>query len=111
MNNKYDQISGKIAEHIRLTLEYVSGISQDSFENNRMIQDACIFNVLQVGELAARAIEYGIDQEHPEIMWRQMRGLRNRIVHGYEKVRKAIIWTTITQDLPVIRESLLKLLQ
>ncbi len=53
MNNKYDQISGKIEEHIRLTLEYVSGITQDSFENNRMLQDACIFNVLQVGKLAA----------------------------------------------------------
>ena len=106
MNNKYDQISGKIAEHIRLTLEYVSGITQDSFENNRMLQDACIFNVLQVGKLAARAIEYGIDQEHPEIMWRQMRGMRNRIVHDYEGVRLSIVWDTIHEDFP----ALLKLL-
>ncbi len=67
-----------------------------------MIQDACIFNVLQVGELDARAIEYGIDQEHPEIMWRQMRGMRNRIVHDYEGVRLSIVWDTIHEDFPVL---------
>lgn len=107
MSSKYDQISHKIAEHIQLALNYCSGIDHEEFLTNRMLQDACIFNVLQVGELAARAIEYGIDQEHPEIMWRQMRGMRNRIVHDYEGIRLGIVWDTIQSDFP----ELLKLLQ
>ena len=107
MNSKYDQISRKIAEHVRLTLEYCSGITHDEFLNNRMLQDACILNVLQVGELAARAIEYGMDQEHPEIMWRQMRGMRNKIVHDYDGIRLGIVWDTIHDDFP----ELLKLLK
>ena len=98
--NKYEQISRKIAEHVRHTLEYCNDVSHDEFMNNRMLQEACIFNVLQVGELAARAIEYGLDQEHPEIMWRQMRGMRNRIVHDYEGVRLEIVWDTINNDFP-----------
>ena len=53
MSSKYDQISHKIAEHIQLALDYCSGIDHEEFLTNRMLQDACIFNVLQVGELAA----------------------------------------------------------
>ncbi len=45
-------------------------------------------------------IEYGMDQVHPEIMWRQMRGMRNRIVHDYEGIRMEIVWDTINNDFP-----------
>ena len=106
MSSKFDQIRTRIAEHIRQTLDYCNGIDRDEFLHNRMIQDACVFNVLQVGELAARVIEYGIDLEHPEIMWRQMRGMRNRIVHDYEGIQLGIVWDTIQNDFP----ELLKLL-
>lgn len=37
-------------------------------------------------------------------------GLRNRIVHGYDKVKKSIIWTTIINDLPSIKSDILKIL-
>ncbi len=40
MNGKYEQISRKIAEHVRLTLEYCNGITRDAFLGNRMLQDA-----------------------------------------------------------------------
>ena len=106
MSSKFDQIRIRIAEHIRQTLDYCNGVDRDEFLRNRMIQDACVFNVLQVGELAARAIECGIDLEHPEIMWRQMRGMRNRIVHDYEGIQLGIVWDTIQNDFP----ELLKLL-
>ena len=106
MNSKYEQISKKIADHVRLTLEYCNGISHDEFMNNRMLQDACVFNVLQVGELAARVIEYGLDQERPEIMWRQMRGMRNKIAHDYEGIRLEIVWDTIQDDFPMLLQLL-----
>ena len=105
-DNKYDQIVRKIIGHVQHTLEYCSGVTHDDFMDNRMLQEACIFNVLQVGELAARAMEYGFDREHPDIMWRQMRGMRNRIVHDYEGIRLEIVWETIHTDFP----ELLKLL-
>lgn len=100
MNSKYEQIRQKLKEHIQKTLDYCNGIDRDEFLNNQILQDACVFNVLQVGELAARAIEYGVDQEYPEIMWRQMRGMRNRIVHDYEGVQLGIVWDTIQNDFP-----------
>lgn len=98
--SKFDQINSRISNHVRHTLEYCSGVTRESFLENRMLQEACVFNVLQIGELAARAIEYGIDREHPDIPWRQMRGMRNRIVHDYEGVRLDVVWETIQDDFP-----------
>ena len=98
--NKYEQIRERINRHIQHTLDYCQGISHDDFLENQMLQEACIFNILQIGELAAKVIEYGLDEDHPEIEWRQMRGMRNRIVHDYEGVKLEIFWETIRNDFP-----------
>ena len=98
--SKFDQTREKIGRHIQHTLDYCEGVSRDDFFANRMLQEACIFNVLQVGELAAKAMDYGMDEEYPEIEWRQMRGMRNRIVHDYEGIKLEIVWETIQKDFP-----------
>lgn len=104
--DKYSQIVQKITAHIQRTLSYCSGVSQEQFMADRMLQEACIFNILQVGELAARVIEYGLDKGHPEIAWRPMRGMRNRIVHDYDGVRLDTVWDTIQKDLPDLLKKL-----
>lgn len=108
MSDKYKQISEKISRHIRRTIDYCRDVSHDEFQKNTMLQEACVFNVLQVGELAAKAIEYRIDEERPDIEWRQMRGMRNRIVHDYEGVRLEIVWDTIQNDFPELLRKLEK---
>ena len=100
--DKYDQIREKISRHIQHTLNYCQDVSREDFFANQMLQEACIFNILQVGELAAEAIEYRIDEDHSDIEWHQMRGMRNRIVHDYEGVRLEIVWETIQNDFPVL---------
>jgi uncharacterized protein with HEPN domain len=64
------------------------------------------FNVLQIGELSRNALNDDFKDAHPEIPWRQMYGLRNRIVHDYEGVRLKIVWDTITQDFKPVRDQL-----
>ena len=100
----------RILQHIDNISELLQTTSEDAFLNNLKDFNAICLEFIQIGEKVHQLSESFVD-EHPEIPWHELYGLRNRIVHGYEKVRKAIIWTTITQDLPVIRESLLKLLQ
>ena len=105
-SNKYEQFSQKIANHIKQTLQYCEGKTQEDFASDTMLQEACVFNVLQIGELAARIIDMGLDQEHPEIMWRQMRGMRNKIVHDYDGIRLGIVWETIKNDFPELLKKL-----
>ncbi len=104
--NRFEDLRDKIVRHIEHTLGYCEGKTRDEFETDLMFQEACIFNVMQVGELAARAIDLELDIEHPEIEWRRMRGMRNRIVHDYEGIRMEIVWDTIQNDFPKLLEQL-----
>ena len=105
-SEKYTQVSQKIARHITQTLEYCHGKTQEDFLAEKMLQEACVFNVLQIGELAAKAMELGLDKERPDIEWHQMRGMRNRIVHNYDGIRLSIVWDTISEDFPQLLKRL-----
>lgn len=48
-------------------------------------------------------------QAHPQIPWREMYGLRNRIVHDYEGVNLQLVWEIISEDIPELRDELEKL--
>ena len=105
-NSKFDQFRDKMIRHIRQTLKYCESVSKEEFDHNQMLQEACILNVLQVGELAAKVIEYELDKEHPDIEWRQMRGMRNRLVHDYDGVRMDMVWDVIKNDFPAVLNKL-----
>ena len=92
--------------HIDHTLEYCNGLSFDGFSCNRMLQEACVFDILQIGELAKNGLDNSFIAEHPDIPWKQMYGLRNRIAHDYEGIRMKIVWTTITEDFAPLRKTL-----
>lgn len=105
-SEKSRQILRKIITHIDHTLEYCQGQTFDSFMENRMLQEACIFNILQVGELSKLGLDEGFTQQYPNIAWNQMYGMRNRLVHDYEGVRLRIVWETISLDFRPLKASL-----
>lgn len=84
---------------------YCSDLEYNSFSKNEMLVDACIFNLSQLGEYANK-ISDAYEEEHPEIPWRQIYGLRNRIVHDYEGVNLRLVWEIIQMDLPDLKEQL-----
>ena len=67
-----------------------------------MISEACVFNLLQIGEMCNRDLSDTLKEKYDHVPWRQIYGLRNRIVHGYDDVQLNIIWETIQDDLPVL---------
>lgn len=92
----------KLIERLERTLSYCQGRTCEDFERDTMLQEACVFNVLQIGELSKNGLSEAFVQKHSQIPWRQMYGLRNRIVHGYEGIMLNIVWDTITEDFPVL---------
>ena len=74
--------------------------------DNRMLQEACIFNLFQIGELSKLGLDAGFMTSYPHIPWRQMYGMRNRLVHDYEGIRLQIVWETISADFPSLKASL-----
>jgi uncharacterized protein with HEPN domain len=49
--------------------------------------------------------------EHPEVPWRLITGMRNRLIHGYDQVEMDLLWETATQDLPMLLSAVEAMLQ
>ena len=97
--NKASQVLEKIIAHIQKTIGYCADKSYDDFLENTMLQEACVFNVLQIGELS-NLLDRAFFDQYPDIPWRSMYGMRNRLVHDYDGVKLRIVWDTITEDFP-----------
>ena len=63
-----------------------------------------------IGE-AANNVPDRIKSENPDIPWREMAALRNRIIHGYFRINYSIVWNVIVQDLPDIEPKISALLK
>lgn len=72
--------------------------------------DACVFNLMQIGELAKISLTDDFKEAVASIPWKQLYGMRNRIVHGYSGVDMSIVWDTIHEDLPLLKNEMEKYL-
>ena len=103
-----DLVIDKMIEIIEKIQGYMADYDEQSFEENDMLVDACVFNLGQLG-VTANKIDDDFEEKHAEIPWRQIYGLRNRIVHDYEGVNLKLIWEIISEDLPDLLEKLKKM--
>ncbi len=101
-------IAQKLLSYTEKIIGYCEGLDYGSFSVDSKLVEACVFNLSQMGELANRVDDEFAD-EHPEIPWRYIYGLRNRIVHDYEGVNLKLIWEIIQEDLPSLSEKLRKI--
>lgn len=102
-------VVSKMLTYINKILKYSSGMGYEEFSSNEMVLEACVFNISQLGEIANK-VEPEFEKAHPEIPWRQIYGLRNRIVHDYEGVNLKLVWEIISTDLPDVKKQLKALL-
>ena len=109
-SEKTRRVLERMITHIDRTREYADGETFESFSNHRMLQEACIFNMLQLGELSKVGLEESFAKAHPEIAWNQMYGMRNRIVHDYEGVNIRLVWEIIRDDIPELKRTITELL-
>ena len=107
MDNKSIVILKKMLQHIDSVQEYCKDCgSREAFESNRMRVEATVFNLMQIGELAKVSLGEETKAEIKTIPWKEIYGLRNRIVHGYSGVNMQIVWDTVKDDLPLLRSEI-----
>lgn len=73
---------------------------------NDVIQDAVVRNIEIIGEAASRIHRTAPEfvATHPEMPWTEMRGMRNKMIHQYFDVDWNIVWTTVRDNLPVLKQ-------
>lgn len=81
--------------------ELVSRTDRDTFNRDWVIQDAIIRELEIVGEAAGR-VSVDLVRVHPEIPWREITGMRHKLIHDYFFVDLDIVWRTATANLPEI---------
>jgi len=94
---------GDILDSIRRIEIYTAGVDKASFLENLMMQDAVMHQIEIIGE-ASNSISEKFQEMHGQLPWSQMRAIRNRIVHDYRGVNLHIIWDTVQNDLPALKE-------
>ena len=109
MADKNHIILEKIVGHVDKIASYSVGLERATFLADTKAVEACVFNLLQMGELAGR-LDEGFRSAHADIPWFKIRGLRNKIAHDYEGVRLEIVWDIVKDDLSVLRGQLADLL-
>jgi uncharacterized protein with HEPN domain len=92
-------------EQARLAIGAIEQKTRMDFESDRLLQAAAQRFLEVIGEAASRVS----DQTRnllPGVPWREIIGMRNRLIHGYSSVDNDIVWETIKGDLPTIVDAL-----
>lgn len=98
-----------ILESIEDAEEFTAGMTFDQFTKDKKTKNAVIRSLEVLGE-AAKQLPKNIKVKQPDIPWKRMMGMRNRLVHEYFGVDLKIVWTVVHEELPPLKPALKKLL-
>ena len=87
---------------------FVEGMSRIDFLADKRTQQAVIMSLIVLGEAATKVMDRYPDfaNDHTQVPWRNMRGMRNRIAHGYFDIDLDLVWDTVQTALPPLAYAL-----
>ena len=83
----------------RLAREFTAGLDKDGFLDDPQLQSSVLYQLVVLGE-GVRRLSEAFRQTHGEVPWRQMAGMRDHVVHGYDAVDLDEVWNTLRRDIP-----------
>lgn len=86
---------------------FVEGLAKDDFLEDKRTQQAVIMSLI-IGEAVTKVMDGYAEfaQAHGQVPWRNMRGMRNRIAHGYFDINLDVVWDTVQTALPALLQQL-----
>ncbi len=100
-----------ILDSIDAIESYLAGMTQGSFAKDTKTQDAVTRRLEIIGE-AVKSLDKIVPEifaNHPEVPWKNIKGMREKLAHDYDTVSVPILWNTATQELPLLRDAVRKL--
>lgn len=88
--------------------DFVKGLDKAGFLKDKRTQQATIMSLVILGEAATKVMDGHPEfvATHVRIPWRSMRGMRNRIAHGYFEINLEVVWETVQTALPELLKQL-----
>lgn len=88
-----------IVEAIEKILAYTKGVRFEEFQLNDEKQDAVLRRILVIGE-ATKRLSAEFKTRHSQIPWKEIAGMRDIVVHDYNRIDLETIWDVVQNDLP-----------
>ena len=88
-------------EIVRRVLEEVKDISYEEYLSDSRLWRAIHYDLTVLGE-ASGQVSDRFKEGHDQIPWRDMKELRNRVIHGYFSVRHEVVWRVLTVEFPAL---------
>ena len=85
----------------RRAVAFAADLTYPQLQDSDLHQNAIVKVLEIIGEAASR-ITTGTHRAYPHIPWRQIIGLRNRVVHDYFDVDLTLIWQIVHEDIPIL---------
>ena len=89
---------------------YTGGMNYGTFAADEKTVNAVIYNFLVIGE-AVKLLPPAVTNDSPEIPWRQIAGMRDKLTHAYFSIDYELVWKTVTVVLPQFRVMIQKILE
>ncbi len=99
-----------IADAIRSVEVFLGTMSYEEFVKDEKTNNAVVWKIQIIGE-ATKNVPRSVRQKYPDIPWKEMAGMRDRIVHSYFGIDHEIVWNVIKRRLPEIRPRIIEILQ
>lgn len=99
-----------IKEAISRVESYTAGFDYQQFLNDTKTQAAILRNLEIIGE-AAKSISAELRKKHKNIDWKNIAGMRDRLIHHYFGVNWEIVWGVVKEKLPALKEHVEKILE
>lgn len=100
--------AGHMLDMARKASDKVAGKTRAEYDQDENLRMALAHLIQVIGE-AARHVSAEFCRSHPEIPWKQIVGMRHKVVHDYLHVDYDIVWAVVTLDLPPLLAELEKL--
>lgn len=85
--------------------QYLQAVDETVFNNQTLVQDAVIRQIEIMGE-AVKQLSPSFRERHPHIPWRDIAGMRDKLIHHYFSVDVQAVWLTATHDLSVLKREI-----
>lgn len=102
MKRDYRLYIDDILEAIRKIEKYTEGLTIEEFFRDDKSIDAVVRNFLIIGE-AVKNIPDDVRENYPNIPWKAMAGMRDKLIHEYFGIKYDVVWDTIKKRLPEVR--------